>query len=110
MALTVDEIAEILNAMRVENEHNVNGFEKALTGINNKLEMLADDNEATDLIKVYISELRKSVEDKHNTAVARFNNLENSFKNIISSQNNLAKTSEIKDLFQVLSTNVSAFS
>lgn len=110
MALTVDEIAEILNAMRVENEHNVNGFEKALTGINNKLEMLADDNEATDLIKVYISELRKSVEDKHNTAVARFNNLENSFKNIISSQNNLAKTSEIRDLFQVLSTNVSAFS
>ena len=110
MALTVDEIAEILNAMRLENEHNVNGFEKALTGINNKLEMMADDSEATDLIKVYISELKKAVEDKHNTTVAKFNDLENSFKNIVASQNSLAKTSEIRDLFQVLSTNVNAFS
>lgn len=39
MALTVDEIAEILNAMRVENEHNVESFEKVLTGINAKLEI-----------------------------------------------------------------------
>ena len=28
MALTVDEIAEILNSMRVENENNVENFEK----------------------------------------------------------------------------------
>ena len=49
MALTVDEIAEILNTMRVENEHNVENFEKVLTGINTKLEIMSDDSEATDL-------------------------------------------------------------
>ena len=54
MALTVDEIAEILNTMRVENEHNVENFEKVLTGINAKLEIMSEDNEATDLIS-YIS-------------------------------------------------------
>ena len=62
MALTVDEIAEILNAMRVENEHNVESFEKVLTGINAKLEIMSEDSEATDLIKLYISELKKAVE------------------------------------------------
>jgi predicted DNA-binding protein YlxM (UPF0122 family) len=66
MALTVDEIAEILNTMRVENEHNVENFEKVLTGINAKLEIMSEDNEATDLIKLYISELKKAVDDKHN--------------------------------------------
>ena len=41
MALTVDEIAEILNSMRVENENNVKNFEKVLTDISAKLELMA---------------------------------------------------------------------
>ncbi len=110
MALTVDEIAEILNTMRVENEHNVENFEKVLTGINNKLELMADDNEATDLIKLYLSELKKIVEDKHSAANDRFISLENSLNVILSSQEQFAKTSELRDLFHVLSANFDAFS
>ena len=37
MALTVDEIAEIINSMREENESNTQAVERVLTGINNKL-------------------------------------------------------------------------
>ena len=109
MALTVDEIAEILNTMRVENEHNVENFEKVLTGINTKLEMMAEDSEATDLIKLYISELKKAVEDKHSDANSRFSVLENSLKNIISFQDELTKTSELTDFFHVLSSNFDRF-
>lgn len=109
MALTVDEIAEILNAMRVENEHNVESFEKVLTGINAKLEIMSEDSEATDLIKLYISELKKAAEDRHSTAIERFNSLENSFKNLLSSQDELVKTSELTDLFHVLSSNFDNF-
>ena len=110
MALTVDEIAEILNTMRVENEHNVENFQKVLTGINNKIELMAEDNEATDLIKLYISELKKSVEDRHNDANSRFSGIENSLDNILSSQNNGAKTSEIIDLSKVVSASFNAMS
>ena len=110
MALNVDEIAEILNTMRIENEHNVENFEKVLTGINNKLEMMSEDNEETDLIKVYISELKNSVENKYSTTVQKFDNLEELFKNIISSNNTLAKTSELRDFFQVINANFNAFS
>lgn len=110
MALTVDEIAEILNTMRVENEHNVENFQKVLTGINNKIELIAEDNEATDLIKLYISELKKIVEDRHNDANSRFSGIENSLNNILSSQNNGAKTSEIVDLSKVVSASFNAMS
>ncbi len=110
MALTVDEIAEILNTMRVENEHNVENFEKVLTGINNKLELMADDNEATDLIKLYLSELKKIVEDKYTDANERFSGIENYLKNIVSSQNEGAKTAELNDLSKVLSASFNALS
>ena len=110
MALTVDEIAEILNTMRVENEHNVENFEKVLTGINTKLEIMSDDSEATDLIKLYISELKKAVEDKHSTAIQKFNSLENAFQKLLISQDELVKNSELKDLFHILSANFDSFS
>ena len=110
MALTVDQIAEILNAMRVENEHNVENFEKVLTGINAKLEIISEDNEATDLIKLYISELKKAVDDKHNLIIKRFGVVDNSVQSILDSQASLAKTEELKDLFHVLSLSFDNFS
>lgn len=66
MSLTIDEIVEILNEMREQNKINAQDFEKGLTGLNHKLEMLADDNETEDMIRLYIAELKKSIEDKHN--------------------------------------------
>lgn len=109
MALTVDEIAEILNTMRVENEHNVENFEKVLTGISAKLELMAGDNEATDLIKVYLTELKKMVEEKQADANARFTTLEDILKNVILTQDDLAKTSELRDLFHVFSASFDNF-
>lgn len=110
MALTVDEIAEIINTMREENENNVHSVERVLTGINNKLDMMAEDSEATDLIRVYISELKKSVDEKHTITVEKFNEIENYFNNLASGNEKLAKTSELKDLFNALGSNISNFS
>lgn len=76
MALTVDEIAEILNSMRVENENNVENFEKVLTDISAKLELMAGDSEDADLIKVYLTELKGLVEDKSVDTNTRFADIE----------------------------------
>ncbi len=110
MALTVDEIAEIINSMREENENNAHSVERVLTGINNKLDMMAEDSEATDLIRVYISELKKSVDEKHSITVEKFNEIENSFNNLLNTNSENAKTSELRDLFNALGTNISNFS
>lgn len=103
MALTVDEIAEILNSMRVENENNVENFEKVLTDISAKLELMAGDSEDADLIKVYLTELKKLVEDKSVDTNTRFADIEKILHNVLLIQDDVAKTSELKDLFHVFS-------
>ncbi len=103
MALTVDEIAEILNAMRVENENNVENFKKVLTDISAKLELMASDNEDADLIKVYLTELKKLVADKYVDTNTRFTDIEKILHNVLLNQEDIAKTSELKDLFHVFS-------
>ena len=77
MALTVDEIAEMLNKMRVENNNNVKNFENALTNIYSKLELMAENSEATDLIKVYLTELRNIVDGRFASANEKLDVLEN---------------------------------
>lgn len=103
MALTVDEIAEILNSMRVENENNVKNFEKVLTDISAKLELMAGDSEDADLVKVYLTELKKLVEDKSVDTNTRFADIEKILHNVLLIQDDVAKTSELKDLFHVFS-------
>lgn len=103
MALTVDEIAEILNSMRVENENNVKNFEKVLTDISAKLELMAGDSEDADLIKVYLTELKGLVEDKSVDTNTRFADIEKILHNVLLCQDDVAKTSELKDLFHVFS-------
>ena len=77
MALTVDEIAEMLNKMRVENNNNVKNFENTLTNIYSKLELMAENSEATDLIKVYLTELRNIVDGRFASANEKLDVLEN---------------------------------
>ena len=85
MAQTVDEIAEILNEMRVQNENNNESFEKILTGINTKLEMLSDENGTSDLLRVYISELKKAIEERHSKTLAKLENIETDFASVVKS-------------------------
>ncbi len=103
------EIAEILDNIREENQRNVENFEKLLSGINSKLDMLSEDDEAVDLVKFYIAELKKAVEDKHSSSMIRFDALEASYENLVSSQEQFAKTAELKDLFGVFSAHNDAF-
>jgi len=64
MAQTVEHIAEILNDMRIESKSNIQDIEAALGKIFAKIETAGDNNENYELIKVYISELKKIVEEK----------------------------------------------
>ena len=63
MAQTVDDIAEILNEMRLKNDLSTENLEKLLSDMNLKLAVIADD-EVGELVKVYISELKSFVEAK----------------------------------------------
>lgn len=97
------EIAEILNKMQEEYKANVENFELVLSNITTKLEAMEEDNEAVELVRFYIAELKKVVEDKFSATMIKYDTFETSLDGIISAQSQLAKTSELKDLFSVLS-------
>ena len=96
------EIAETLNKMQEEYKANVENFELVLSNITTKLEAMEEDNEAVELVRFYIAELKKVVEDKFSATMIKYDTFETSLDGIISTQSQLAKTSELKDLFSVL--------
>lgn len=106
MARTVDEIAEILDALRSEEEHSNKNLEKILTDINSKLETMSDDDELIEIFRVYVSELKKAIEDGYTKEVSKFEELQNNLNNNIEIQNKLAKTEEIKGMFDSFDANV----
>jgi len=106
MAQTVEEIAELLGNIKLEAERNAESFDKILNTINNKLEIMSNDTEADDLIRVYLTELKKTLEERHALVVSEFNKIENSFNTLTSEQSNLVKTSEMKEMFDIFSTNM----
>ncbi len=106
MAQTVEEIAELLGNIKLEAERNVENFDRILNTINNKLDIMSNDTEADDLIRLYLTELKKTLEERHALVVSEFNKIENSFNALTSEQSNLVKTSEMKEMFDIFSTNM----
>ena len=64
MAETVEQIAEILNNMRLESQSGIQDIETALEKIYAKIETSDDNEENYEMIKVYLAELKKVLEDK----------------------------------------------
>ncbi len=106
MAQTVEELAELLDNIKLEVERNMDGFDKVLNTINNKLDLISNDTEADDLIKVYLTELKKLLEERHALISEEFTNIKNSSQTIISEQSNMVKTSQIQDMFDIFTTNM----
>ena len=106
MAQTVEELAEILDNIKLEADRNAENFEKLLTAINNKIEIMSDNTEADDLIKVYLTELKKILEERHSVIVSEFHKIDNSFNTLNEEQKHLAKNEDINEKFETFLANM----
>lgn len=106
MAQTVEDLAEILDIFKRESEENAQKFDKLLASINNKLNEIASDNGEEDLIKMYLSELKSLVEERHSMVSAEFSKIQNSFDNLNVQQSAFAKSDEIRNLSEDFSQKV----
>ena len=64
----------------------IQNLEKILAGINTKLDMLTDDNGEADLVRLYLGELKKILEEEHNGSIAKLEELRSSFSKMVSTQ------------------------
>lgn len=104
-----DTVKTLLNSIRAQGILNTSDVDKLLEGINSKLEKLNTD-EDVELIKVYLTELKDSMNERHSVLVSKFGAIESLFSNLLKNSSETIKSSEIKELFDIVSTNLSVFS
>ena len=104
-----DTIKTLLNSIRAQGILNTSDVDKLLTGINSKLEKI-NTEEDIDLIKIFLSELKQGLEERHTILISKFGAIESLFSNLLKNSSEMLKTSEVKELFDIVATNLSVFS
>lgn len=102
-------IIESLDSMRAQNAMNSGDLDKVLLNINSKLESLSSE-ENSDLIKVFLAELKRSLDERHNFVSSRFTEIENSFKTLSKKAEGSINSGEVKEAFDVIGFNLNGFS
>lgn len=102
-------ISDILDSMRAQNAINAGSTDKILTNISHKLEKLLGE-ENSDLMKVFMLEMKKTLDDRHHFVAVKFGEIESSFQEIIEKSKNQLQPSEIKELFEIIASNLNTFS
>ena len=102
-------IKTLLNSIRAQGILNTSDVDKLLTGINTKLDKINTD-EDIDLIKAFLNELKKNLDERHDVLISKFGAIESLFSNLLKNSNELPKSAEIKELFDIVATNLSVFS
>lgn len=102
-------IAEALDSIRAQNAMNLGNMDKVLVNINSQLEEIAKDS-SSDLLKVFATELKRSLEERHDFVAAKFGEIEKAFQNILQTTEKQLTGSEIKELFEIIASNLNIFS
>lgn len=66
-----DTIKTLLNSIRAQGILNTSDVDKLLAGINSKLEKI-NTEEDIDLIKIFLSELKQNLDERHNVLISKF--------------------------------------
>lgn len=104
-----DYITDALDSMRAQNALNAGNFDKVLNNINNQLEVISSD-ENVDLIKVFLGELKRSLDERHTFVSSKFTEIEDSFSDLVTRSESQLKAHEIKELFEIIANNLTNFS
>lgn len=109
MAQELELIVEMLREIKRANSANSESFDRLLASIGNKLEVIDKNSASADLIKAYLGEIAKSVDDKYSTTLNKFSDIEKALKAIFQDQEEHVKNKNIKELFDIFSTNMNNF-
>ena len=109
MAQELELIVDMLREMQRANSANSASFDKLLASISKKIDVMDNNSMSTDLIKAYLSELAKSLDDKYNKTLDKFSAVEQALTTVYNRQDNSVKTKDMKELFDIFSKNMNNF-
>lgn len=108
----LSQLGEILDGIRAQNALNMGETNKTLGSVTEKLMKLDDlsTDECSSLITELIGELKKNLDDKYSLLNIKFTEIESQFKNLVRLNESNIEQNQIKDLFDIISTNLNVFS
>lgn len=104
-----DTIKSLLNSIRAQDVLNTSDTTKLLATINSKIDKL-DQEEHLELMNSVLATLKQTLDERHSVLVSKFSTIESLFSNILKNSVDSLKSSEIKELFDIIATNLSVFS
>ncbi len=109
MAQELQLIVDLLKEMRNANNTSTEGFDRLLESISKKLDSIEGNTASNELIKAYLGELTKNVEEKYSTTLMKFNDIERALKSIYNEQEEHVKNKNMQELFDIFSKNMNGF-
>lgn len=105
----LSELSEVLDDIKTQNALNIGDTSRILNNLGMKLETI-EKATTDDEIQELIADVKHSLTDKYSYITVKFTELEKAVKDVVKNNDELATTPEIKELFDILSTNMSVFS
>lgn len=109
MAQELELIIDMLREMKRANNTNSESFDKLLANIGSKLDVIDKNSTSSTLLKAYLGEIAKSVDDKYTTTLNKFSDIEKALKAIFQDQNEHVKNKNIKELFDSFTSSMNNF-
>ncbi|MBD5402769.1 hypothetical protein HDR58_08225 [bacterium] len=109
MAQDIEKIIDLLKEIKRADNTNTESFERLLVNIGRKLESMENNVASNELLKAYLSEITKNMEDKYTTTLSKFSEIENALKSIYKEQDEHVKTKSMQELYEVFSKNMNNF-
>ena len=92
-------ITNALDSMRAQNAMSSGNLDKVLNNITAQLEVLTGE-ETSDLMKVFMAELKRSLDERHVFVSSQFSELENSFKEIVKKSEKYMNKEEMREILR----------
>lgn len=109
MAQELELIVDLLKEMKRVNSTNMEGFDRLLANISNRLDSLDGNVASAELLKAYLGELTKKVEEKYSTTITKFSDIEQALRSIFLDQQEHVRNKDMKELFDIFSKNMNGF-
>lgn len=106
------QLGDILDGIRTQNALNIDGTNRTLSSVTEKLAKLDDlsTDECSSLMTSLIGELKKNLDDKYSLLNIKFAEIDSQFKDLIRLNADNLEQNQIKELFDIISTNLNIFS
>lgn len=104
-----DEITDTLDSIKTQNALNIGDTGRVLNNIGVKLDNILNQENISEAKEILLN-LKKDLEDRSSYLNVRFTEWEASFKDALNKNEDLITVPQMKELFDILSTNLTVFS